>query len=356
MTFNFYETKFGKEMFGESIDVNKEWDVSEIPRPKYSKDDKVVLIDGDILAYKSASAIDGRKILVTKNNKSRKFKHRTEFKDLCKIKGWDYGTFDIKDIQEPAPFSILCDVLDGGIGNALKETGCNKFEVYVEGKTNFRNSLPLIDKYKDREDVIRPVHLKETKNRLIEKHGAYRIGGRECDDYIQQRSYELSCDGIHAVTWTIDKDSQQNYQFDINIYNPDKEELVTYKKGVGNLWETSNGIKGNGLKWLVFQCLLFDKIDGYCLNQFYIKRYGEKSFYKDFKGLKTEYEVLSKAVEILKTKLPENIEYTSWNGIDVSVDWLGLVELYFKCCYMRIRDNDETTFESLLKEYGVEYE
>ena len=355
MTFNFYETKFGKEMFGEPVDVNKEWDVSEIPRPKYSKDDKVVLINGDILSYKSASAIDGRKILVTKNNKSRKFKHRTEFKDLCKIKGWDYGTFDIKDIQEPAPFSVLCDVLDGGIGNALKETGCNKFEVYVEGKTNFRSSLPLIDKYKDREDVIRPVHLKETKNRLIEKHGAYRIGERECDDYIQQRSYELSCDGIYAVTWTIDKDSQQNYQFDINIYNPDKEELVSYKKGVGNLWETSNGIKGNGLKWLVFQSLLFDKIDGYCLNQFYIKRYGEKSFYKDFKDLKTEYDVLVKAVEILKTKLPEKIEYTSWNDVAVSVDWLGLTELYFKCCYMRIRDNDETTFESLLKDYGVEY-
>ena len=61
-------------------------------------------------------------------------------------------------------------------------------------------------------------------------------------------------------------------------------------------------------------------------------------------------------VEILKTKLPEKIEYTSWNDVDVSVDWLGLTELYFKCCYMRIRDNDETTFESLLKEYGVEYE
>lgn len=356
MTFNFYETKFGKEMFGEPVDVNKEWDVSEIPRPKYSKDDKVLIIDGDILSFKVSAAVDGRGIKVTKGGKSRKYKTRTEFKSLCESKNWTFDSFVIEDIQEPEDISFCLATMKNAIKNVMQATGCNKYEVYVEGKGNFRTKLPLIDKYKDRSDSIRPVHLKACKEYLIKHYQAKRICNSETDDVFQQRLYELSIDNVNSIGYSNDKDAKQSYQFDITIYNPDDSSITTYKKGVGNLWETSNGVKGNGLKWLVFQSLLYDKIDGYCLNQFYIKRYGEKSFYKDFKDLKTEYEVLSKAVEILKTKLPEKIEYTSWNGVDVSVDWLGLVELYFKCCYMRIRDNDGTTFESLLKEYGVKYE
>ena len=353
MTFNFYETEVGKQQA--PVDVNAEYCPHELTPKKYPKGSKVVVIDGDILSYKVSAACESRGITATKNGKTKPFKNRTEFKKLCEEKNWEYLNFTIEETQVAEDISYCIGTLKRAIENIVKRTGATHYEIYVEGKGNHRLEIPLKDKYKDRESSVRPVHLKACKEYLIKHKEAKRIKGRETDDYFQQRLYELSLDGTEALGYSNDKDSKQNYQFDITLYNPDDDSITTYKKGVGDLWESSNGIKGSGLKWLVFQNMLYDKVDCYCMNQFYLKRYGEKSFYKDFKDLKTEQEVFSKAVSKLKEMLPEKVLYTSWNGVVINANWLELTELYFQACYMKISDDDQTTFESLLKEYGVEY-
>lgn len=345
-----------ERMFPISEWWDKEYEPKDIPRKKYSKGDKVLVIDGDILAYKVSAATEKRTVVVTNpKGKTKGFKTKTEFLDWCKQREKSPDQYTIEAIQTPESIDFCLGTMKRAIENIKKRVGATHMEIYVEGSGNFRKTLPLIDLYKDRSSSVRPIHLKACKEYMLQFKDALRVSGRECDDFFQQRLYELSCDGIDSVGYSVDKDVFQNYQFELTIYNPDKEEINTYPKGVGKLWETSNGVKGYGMKWLVFQTLLFDRIDNYCMNQFYTKRYGEKSFYKDFKDLETEKDVLQMAVDKLKKLLPEVIEYKDCFGGDQKHNWLSLAELYFSCCYMRIANNDETTFESLLKEYEVEY-
>ena len=328
----------------------------DIVRPVYDKDDVVLVIDGDILAYKISTAVEDRYVTIT-NSKgdTRDFQTKTKFKEWCKSKGKSFDDYSLEEKQSAESIEFCLGTLKRAITKVMNKVGANKVEIYVEGTGNFRKELPLIDLYKDREVTLRPIHLKACKQYLIDWQGAIAVDGRETDDFFQQRLYELHLDGIKAIGYSNDKDSKQEYRYDITLFNPDHNEVKTYKGGVGELWESSNGIKGSGLVWLCFQCILFDKIDSYCMNQFYTKRYGEKSFFKDFKDLKTKNDVLSKAVEKLKLLLPEKIEYIDCFGKKQGHNWLSLTELYFQCCYMKVKDNDNTTFESLLKEYGVEY-
>ena len=340
--------------------IKEWWDIEyhpkDIPRKEYNEGDVVLVIDGDIAAYKSSSATERKYIIVTnKNGKTKEFDTRTKFKDWCKSKGKNFGDYIIEDGKEVQPLSFCLETAKRFVNNVMKTVGATHYEIYVEGKGNFRKDLPLIDRYKERDHSVRPRWLSETKEYYQRVMGAIRVSGRETDDFVQQRLFELYNQGVKAVVLSNDKDVKQNITYDITVYNPDDKSVTDYEGGVGALWETSAGIKGSGVKWLMFQTTLYDKIDNYCLNQFYKKQYGEKSFYKDFKDLKTIEEVLTKTVENLKTKLPEVIEYTAWDGSHQKHNWLSLTELYFSCAYMRIKDNDSATFESLLKEYGIEY-
>lgn len=323
----------------------------------YRKGDTVVIIDGDVLCYKVASSSEKSFIMVkNKLGKEKKFKNKTEFKKWCEDRGKDFNDYTWVDGKDVESLEYCLGTLKRAIANIVKFTKADYYELYIEGSgcRNFRCELPLIDKYKDRDHSNRPDYLTDCKEYVVNHSGAIVVMDRETDDVFQQRLYELTTSGIDAIGYTIDKDASQNYQFDIAIYNPDHAKIHRFKKGIGSLWETSAGIKGSGLKWLMFQTLLYDRIDNYCLNQFYKKSYGEKSFFKDIEPLKTEKEVLEKCVDILKTRLPEVIEYKSWNGVDMKLSWLELANLYFSCAYMLIADNDETTFESLLIEYGVD--
>lgn len=338
-------------------DVTREYYTHEVNPPKYSNDDRVLIVDGDILAYKLAAMGDDRACLVSRDGKTKEFKNKTEFKKLCLKNGWDYSTFEKKDILKPKDVAPLIGSLKAALNNVLRDTGCNKYELYLGGGENFRLDLPLPERYKvSRKDLLRPTHLNECKEYLIRHRGAKKIKCREADDYVQQRMYELHTQGIDAVLYSNDKDARQSLKHDIVIYNPDDSSIKTYKGGLGELWLQPNGdLKGSGLKWLISQTMLYDKIDNYIMNRHYLKNYGEKSLYKDFKDLKSEEEVLNKVVERLKALLPEHTEFTSWDGKEQKFNWLELTELYMKCAYMKIADNDPTTFESLLKEWNIEY-
>lgn len=355
-SFCFKESKLTEKIFV----PKKMWNVSYLPenieRKKYTKEDKVLVIDGDILAYKVAAACEKRSITVTNSKgKTKSFKTRTKFKEWCEDKGKTYSDYSIEDVQTPESIDYCLGTLKRALANLIKRTDATHVEIYVEGAGNFRKGLPLISPYKDRHDSIRPVYLSECKDYLLQVKDAIKVKGRETDDFFQQRLYELKQEGINSLGYTNDKDAKQEWRYAITLYNPDTDEINTYKGGAGELWNTSNGIKGSGLVWLIFQNMLYDKIDNYCMNQFYKKNYGEKSFYKDFKDLKTEKEVLQLAVDKWKKLLPESVEFVDCFGKEQKHNWLSLAELYFSCCYMRIYDNDETTLESLLKEYGVDY-
>lgn len=353
MTFNFYETKFGKEMLGEPVDVNKEWDVSEIPRPKYSKDDKVLVFDADILSYRVSASCDNRYIDVFNlDGKKKKFKNRKELNSWAKNNSVDISNFKIEDIVESEPLSYCLNTLKRAINVALKNSGCNKFELYVEGSSNFRQKLPLHEKYKNRDTTYRPTHLKACKGLIVQHLGGYRVGGTETDEFVQTRMYELHKSGIHAITYNIDKDFLQEWRYDPLVYSPITCEVTQYKGGIGEMWLTNNGVKGSGMIWLLQQCLIGDCSDTYSPKIFFNRKYGEKSFYNDFKDVTDYKELFSKYMGLWESLVDDTIEYTDIFGVKQKKTRLEIIELYFSVAYMRISANDKTTFKSLLEEYG----
>jgi len=128
-----------------------------------------VLIDGDIVAYRSAFATQ----------------------DLLP-----------KDAEEK--FEILIDYI---LEQCLDFPTPDQYEIYLTGKGNFRFDVAKSHIYKDnRKDAQKPLHLYHVRQYAIEKFGAIVSEGEEADDLI---AIEATRHGPDTVVASIDKDMLQ---------------------------------------------------------------------------------------------------------------------------------------------------
>ena len=66
---------------------------------------RILILDGESIAYKCAAANEKRSILVTHkpSGKQQEFKHRTEFKAVMKQKNKEItADYEVEDVQTPA--------------------------------------------------------------------------------------------------------------------------------------------------------------------------------------------------------------------------------------------------------------
>lgn len=128
-----------------------------------------VLIDGDIVAYRSAFATQ----------------------DLLP-----------KDAEEK--FEILIDYI---LEQCLDFPTPDQYEIYLTGKGNFRFDVAKSHIYKgNRKDAQKPIHLGHVRLYAIEKFGAIVSEGEEADDLI---AIEATRCGPDTVVASIDKDMLQ---------------------------------------------------------------------------------------------------------------------------------------------------
>lgn len=370
-----------------------EFYVEEINFPKYRKGETVVIFDADILAFKVASVCENKHIFTQKETGEKYLaKSLKEFKGFLEDEKTDIGKkiyklsqqrldedfvwetkherrleklktmlencdefddFIREDVQTPDPFSYCAETLDNATNKVLEVNKAKKYEMYIGGGENYRSKVPLKLEYKIsvRSDGVRPIHLTPAKEFLIKNRGAIKIKGREADDVVQQRAYELAMQGVNVIIYSNDKDRLQGYY--AKWYNPDDEKVLVLKDYLG---EITRDKKGSGLKWLLFQVSQGDKTDGYSPKDWYSKRYGQVSFFNDFSDTKTPKEFLEKFVDIHKNKLldKEIYEWDTWDDRHVKSNWLGIIEMMFTCAYMKIATEDNTTFASICKEHGVD--
>lgn len=332
----------------------------DIERVKYPKGSVVLIVDMDTLIFRVASACQRNFIKVTNpQGKSREFKNRTEFKEYCAERDWDYKNFSIEDKIEPEPLKNCLAVLKKSVEKLKRDFGVTHVELYQGGEENFRLDLPLQDRYKGNRVAEKPVHLPDCQEYSVTYLGSKIVKGVETDDVVQMRF--LDCteqEGVICYLATVDKDAKQVFQSDklFRIINLASWQIETFKGGVGELHMNARGeVKGSGLVWLLFQLMQGDPIDNYAQKKLYPVKYGEKSFYKDFAHLDNPVDLLNKFVEVTKARLPETVSYTAWDGQEVEMSWLEVQELFWKCAYMRVNPNDTMTFEKLLKEHGIEF-
>lgn len=372
--------------------------VHEIDFPKYKKGEKVVLFDGDILAFKVASVCEYRfrftsksdpddvvlaksitefkasledekarlarkiqaaseKLLIANDDEDEEAaarwtrlmnKYRKQF-DGCP----EFEDYDREDIQIADPFEYCAKTLKDAHKRVMTQLKAKKFEMYIGGSENFRLQLPLPLQYKvsARKDGIRPIHLTGAKDFLMNHFDGYKVKGIEADDVLQMRAFQLASQGVKVIMYSNDKDRLQGWYG--KYFNPDNLEIIELKSLLGECTEKK---KGSGLKWLLFQVSQGDPIDGYSPKEWYSKRYGQVGFYKDFNDCKTVPEFLTKFIEVHRDRqLPKEIyEWDTWDGRHVRSNWLGIIELMFSCAYMKLSVDDKTTFSSLCSEHGVD--
>lgn len=126
-----------------------------------------VLIDGDILAYRSAYC--------------------------CEDKGVEEGQHKIDDI------------VDGILYNTTFDPAEAQYEMFLTGEGNFR--FDVQPTYKgNRKDRPKPIHLNAMRQYLIDGYNAKVSSGQEADDDIAIRASEL---GSSTIIASIDKDFLQ---------------------------------------------------------------------------------------------------------------------------------------------------
>lgn len=356
--------KYKRENKGK--DLNREWTYQEVwdevlhsgsvlPK-KLTKEHRVVVVDADMLVYRTSAAVETRSVKTVVDGVEVEFPTRTLLKEYCVDVDVDYKDLEVTDHHENEHISGCLSTLKKTVRNLYKELDATHVIFLLGGSGNFRLDLPLPTQYKSQRKVLRrPDYLKDCRDFLNKHYDAFIISGHEADDvaeglaaHLVNNTYAWGC----AVS--MDKDMlgciPKNRYF--HLVNRTLHEL---KGGLGYLELVKGKLKGEGLMFSIAQTLLFDRGDNYIMNSHYNKRYGEASFYRDFKGYKTEKDFLEAVLVKLGELLPETTEYTDWQGIHRCFTRLELVEVYYSCAYMKKSPDDNTTFKSLLDKYGVEY-
>ena len=316
----------------------------------------VLIIDGDLLAYQSAAISEDRSIEVTHapTGVKKSFKNRTEFKDKMKECNKEItDAYSVIDVQE-APSPALCNkTIKARIENWKRETEADEVEIWVGGKGNFRDDLPLPKKYKGNRTGLRPLLLADAKSYLKRAHNAQTADGHETDDALIYRSYEELTKGNKPVVCSVDKDNMGNpgiFVYNFGEENPKIEQVPQ----LGSLWAKGTTVKGNGLKFLAFQWQTSDPADFYCAYDLSSYKFGPKKSMDMLEPCKTEKELLETVVQTFKNFYPEPFEYTTWDGVVRQSDYKDMLGLYFKCCKMKETKDDPLDYVEFLTRYGVQ--
>lgn len=316
----------------------------------------IAVLDGDEIAFQIASACETRSIKATNvlNKESSSFKHRTEMKKF--LHGLDVpdNHYEIEDVQIADDIANANHSVKVVIDNIKAACKADKIEVYLSGKNNFRDSLPLPKQYKsNRKDTIKPVLLQEVRAYMVKKYSAMIVDNVEVDDVCCYRMWDGFKTGQKIVGVTTDKDACGSSGW---LYNRDKMTEPLYIEGLGEIYiDAKNKVRGTGRKWGYVQWLIGDSTDFYNPCDVCGVKYGEKSAHKLLEPLKTDKDCINAVYNQYKEWYPDVVSYTDWQGNEVVTDAVGMLQLYMDCYRMRRFENDVVSVKELLTKLGIEY-
>lgn len=192
---------------------------------------KLILIDGDILAYSVGFSVEvpayvcGGRLYST-----RKFAEVRAKKTGLEIhKRKNIGSFDQLQLNLKMKMRTI-----------FEDLGTKSYEMFITSnklEDNFRSSIATLMPYKgNRKDMERPFHYNRIRELLVNGYKAKLVEGQEADDAIGIRQYELaskynSFEGTYIAT--IDKDLRmlEGHHYNLNTRNID---YVDAEEGLKN--------------------------------------------------------------------------------------------------------------------------
>ena len=324
----------------------------------------LLVVDGDWLAFKVAAILENKSVQIydAEGNFVKKFKTKTDFK---KSKVYD-ETFEIRDSQMlKSNYQKTMEYrLNDLVNTYLVRTGCDRALVAMGGKTNFRNDLPLPQKYKgNREGETRPLALYETREKIFDIFETALSDNEEADDIISKYQFLSSKNPEeHIVVCTLDKDARGTPG---KLYNPDKDTLVNID-GLGflKLDKSANGYKlyGEGRMWFYSQLLTGDKADNYFPCDYYKQLVGNASKSPLITALKcynllAECKTDAECIKVLKDTYygwyKDITSWKDWQGNEVEGTWVDMFQMYIDVVHMRRFDGDRVCAKDLLQRFGL---
>lgn len=320
----------------------------------------ILVLDGDSIAFQVACACEQRGILVTNttNEAQTSFKTRTEMKNFLSGLEVPENHYLVEDTQIAEDKRNAFATVKAKLQNYRDKFETDQIEIYMTGQGNFREKIPLVNKYKsNRSDSIRPLLLQDIRDYLISYQGAIVIDGDEADAMLTQRMYDGFSNGKTIIASNEDKDLRQASGI---LHNPNTDEIL-HINGFGDIYLDDKGkLRGHGRKWLYTQCLLGDKIDGFDPRDFaeVVKgkrpKYGEKACFNELSSATSDKEALTVVANTYKNWLGEEpFTYTAWNGEQVTTNWLGALQMVWDCAYMRRWEGDKPIVAGILKKMGI---
>ena len=180
--------------------------------------EKVLLIDGDIVAYQAASASE----------------HPIQ---------WDDDTWPLHSFE-----SETCQKADEIIDNVMEQSECKKKMVFLSGKKVFRKEIDT--EYKaNRTDKRKPVCLPAVRAHLKKKHRAKSMEHLEADDLL---GIYATKDPDKYIIWSPDKDLRQiagQHLIDGKVVKIEKDVAMKnfYKQILtGDVADNYKGVRGIG--------------------------------------------------------------------------------------------------------------
>jgi hypothetical protein len=319
------------------------------------KDEVLAVIDGDEIAFIVASACEKRTVKLTNalSEQSAVFKNKTEFKNFTKGLEVPEELFTLEEIQTADDLPSALHTVKVILENIKTACAATAIEIYLSGKDNFRDLIPLPSKYKsNRADVLKPLLLKDIRAYLVRK-GAKIIDGQEVDDVVAHRMWDGYKSDKKIIGVTADKDACGSAGW---LYNRDKMEAPEFidGKGVGELHlDGKNKVRGTGRKWGYLQWLIGDPTDGYNPCEICGVRYGEKSAYKLLEPLKTDKECIQAVYDQYKAWYPAEVKYTAYTGEEITTDVIGVMQMYMDCYRMRRFPDDKVFVKDILAKLEI---
>lgn len=316
----------------------------------------LAVIDGDIVAYRCAAAIEKNTVECTHKETLQvvTFDTATAFKEWA---GKDKDNWTLEPKKEAEDVSHAIHAMKGTIDRIIKAAKCDKYHIVVSGDDNFRKHLPLPTRYKDsRKATVKPIHLKACKEWLINNRNA-EIAEGEADDALVGYAYAGYVNKEYVVQCTLDKDGNGNAGWLYNWHNMEEPEFID---GLGYLelveHPTYTDVKGKGRLFLYFQIAFGDPADCYKPCELAKARFGDKAAFKLLAHCKTDKEAVEALVKQYKTWYPKPVTYRAWDDSLHTKDWLDIMQMYTDCAFMQRWEGDRLDVRKLMDKLEIAYD
>lgn len=313
------------------------------------------VIDADLIAFKASAACETRWVRATHkaSGRSKEFGTATMFRKwLADNPKWEESEFDLSLERDVEPLANCLHTVKAMVNRIYLGSKCREFKLVIGGKGNFRDDLPLPTKYKARrENLVKPELHAEAVDFLKRKYKAEEANGWEADDLLSAYAWEGYTKNKRIVAATIDKDARQQMGW---LYDYDKMEEPIFIEGLGKLYRDERGkVSGHGRKWLYFQWISGDPSDCYKPSEVAGVRWGDVSSFNHLKDCSTDRECIQAVHSLYKKWYPDGAKYKSWDGKDMSLSHVDMMQMYLDCCRMMRYKGDKVSVKDMLKRMGI---